>query len=79
MAEHRWTLIDHEADACESVFEISGRDIPGTPSDWRVSKRTLQAGLSQGVDLVEIDNGRLKFAVLPTRRNGAVARLGRRA
>lgn len=70
MAEHRWTLIHEDAAEHASVFDISASDVPGTPHNWRVVKRTLQAGLSQGVDLVEIDNGRLKFAVVPTRGMG---------
>lgn len=41
-----------------------------TPSGWSVRSRTLRGGLQDGVDVVEIDNGRLSFAVLPTRGMG---------
>jgi hypothetical protein len=36
----------------------------------RVLRRTLQDGLSAGVDIVEIDNGRLSFIIVPTRGMG---------
>jgi hypothetical protein len=32
-----------------------------------VRKRTLHGGLSDGIDIVEVDNGALSFSVLPTR------------
>jgi len=69
MAEHRWKLIDPEQDLCRDLA-IDGRELPGTPPGWSVTKRTLQTGLSRGVELVEIDNGRLKIAVVPTRGMG---------
>lgn len=34
---------------------------------WRVTRRTLQGGLQQGVEVIEVDNGRLQFSVIPTR------------
>ncbi|MBD3243209.1 MAG: DUF4432 family protein [Chitinivibrionales bacterium] len=34
---------------------------------WSVKKRTLRGGFSDGVDIIEIDNGLLSFSVLPTR------------
>lgn len=37
---------------------------------WSLSKRTLRGGLSDGVDVVEVNNGALSVAVLPTRGMG---------
>lgn len=37
---------------------------------WSVRKRRLRGGLCDGVDMVEVDNGALKFSVLPTRGMG---------
>jgi len=34
---------------------------------WSVTSYTLRGGLQEGVEVVEIDNGNLRFAVLPTR------------
>jgi len=37
---------------------------------WSVKSYTLRGGLQEGVDIVEINNGKLSFAVLPTRGMG---------
>ncbi len=37
---------------------------------WRVKKYTLRGGVSDGVDVVEVNNGRLSFSILPTRGMG---------
>lgn len=70
MAIHEWTLFapDAEAGCRESV--VTAEDVAGTSTGWRVALRVLSVGLSQGVALVEIDNGRLRFAVIPTRGMG---------
>ena len=39
-------------------------------SNWSVRKETLRGGLSDGVDVVTIDSGRLVLTVLPTRGMG---------
>jgi len=39
-------------------------------SGWSVNSYTLRGGLQEGVQVVEIHNGRLQFAVLPTRGMG---------
>jgi hypothetical protein len=70
MALHEWTLITPNASGACEEFTIGAGDIAGTPALWRVSMRTLQSGLSQGVTVVEIDNGLLKTAIVPTRGMG---------
>ncbi|MDQ8188279.1 aldose 1-epimerase family protein [Pelagicoccus sp. SDUM812002] len=42
----------------------------GQKQSWSVQTRTLRGGTQEGVDVVEIDNGKLSFAVLPTRGMG---------
>ncbi len=37
---------------------------------WSIRKRTLHGGLTEGVDIVDVDNGALSFTVLPTRGMG---------
>lgn len=52
-------------------FELSGASLPLNGSTkWSVRQRRLRGGLSDGVDVVEIDNGALKLEVLPTRGMG---------
>ena len=43
--------------------------LPGS-TDWSISKRTLRGGVSEGVDVVEVDNGSFRVSVLPTRGMG---------
>ena len=54
------------------VEQISlGPDQVGGPaSGYSRDKRTLRGGLREGVDVVEVDNGRLRFVVIPTRGMG---------
>lgn len=52
-------------------FELSGASLPLNGStNWSVRQRRLRGGLSDGVEVVEIDNGALKLEVLPTRGMG---------
>jgi hypothetical protein len=49
----------------------SSHDItPACPTNWSVHKFTLHGGKQEGVDVIEIDNGRLRLAVCPTRGMG---------
>jgi len=38
-----------------------------TDSPFTVSKRLLHGGKQEGVELIEVDNGRMKFSIIPTR------------
>lgn len=67
MAQQTFTLID----ATESLVregEIAAGD--GATSGWSARLRTLHSGRSQGVQLVELDNGAMCIDVLPTRGMG---------
>src|SRR5262245_43062127 len=63
-----WTLTDVRGDVWLESF-AAGNDTLRLPTthDWSLRKRTLRGGLRDGVDLVEVHNGALSFAVLPTR------------
>jgi hypothetical protein len=39
-------------------------------SNWSIRKRTLRGGVSDGVDVVELNNGALSVSILPTRGMG---------
>lgn len=45
-------------------------EVGGSASGYRVEVRTLHGGLSDGVQTVRVDNGKLAFTVLPTRGMG---------
>src|SRR5580693_4984167 len=50
-------------------WKISSEDA-GSISDglrWSVTKRVLAGGRQEGVEIIEVDNGLMKFTVVPTR------------
>jgi hypothetical protein len=65
------TLTDVEHDVWLDAFHAGSAELGvATPQPWSVRKRTLRGGQRDGIDLIEVDNGALKFAVLPTRGMG---------
>jgi hypothetical protein len=66
-----WTLTDVASDIWLDSFAVGNDSLRlATPHDWSIRKRTLHGGLRDGVDLIEVRNGALSFAVLPTRGMG---------
>jgi hypothetical protein len=66
-----WTLTDVASDVWLDSFAVSNDSLRlATPHDWSVRKRTLRGGLRDGIDLIEVHNGALSYAVLPTRGMG---------
>ncbi len=52
-------------------WRISGEDLDlGKGDEWNINKCRLLGGRSDGVDVVEVNNGRLSFVVVPTRGMG---------
>lgn len=72
MPDHNWILTDvskriwREDFTCAASPEIKLAD----SNDWSVNKHTLRGGVSDGVDVVELNNGRLSVSILPTRGMG---------
>lgn len=65
---HKLDLLNPETgDPFQEVF-LEGEG--GPVENWSVHSYTLRGGLQEGVQVVEIDNGKLRFAVLPTRGMG---------
>src|SRR5262249_44645542 len=66
-----WTLTDVDNDVWLDSFAVGNDGLRlATPHDWSVRKRTLRGGIRDGIDLIEVHNGALSFAVLPTRGMG---------
>jgi hypothetical protein len=66
-----WTLTDVLSDIWLDSFAVGNDSLRlPTPYDWSIRKRTLRGGLRDGIDLIEVHNGALSFAVLPTRGMG---------
>ncbi len=69
MAKKTWTLTDVAQDVYREELAISPADIE-TPGKFSIAKRRLHGGLRDGVDVIEVDNGRMRFVVVPTRGMG---------
>jgi hypothetical protein len=63
----RKTLTSAERGIHLQTVEITARDVPGVAGNWSIRKTELVGGKQEGVDLITVDNGKLKFAVIPTR------------
>ncbi|HEY1785098.1 MAG TPA: aldose 1-epimerase family protein [Pirellulales bacterium] len=70
MAEKNWTLIDNGSSSKNSDFALTAAELGIAGHDFHVRQSRLRGGLREGVESVEIDNGRFSFVVLPTRGMG---------
>jgi len=57
-------------DSTEGFQAIKLSADKGAASNWSVKSYTLRGGLQEGVQVVEVNNGKLTFAILPTRGMG---------
>lgn len=63
-----YVLTDSDTGASRSQFTMSNKDFAASRSpNWTVEKRVLHGGKQEGSELIVIDNGKLEFAVSPTR------------
>ncbi|MGD0896232.1 MAG: aldose 1-epimerase family protein [Thermoguttaceae bacterium] len=70
MASRHWTLIDQDQDLYVDQIVLGPEHVGGPAACYSVSKRTLQAGRSRGVEVVEVRSGDFRFTLLPTRGMG---------
>lgn len=70
MAIRTWTICDVARDEYLESLVVTPGKVGGQARGYRVTKRRLRGGLRDGVDLVEMDNGLLQVAVVPTRGMG---------
>lgn len=65
------SLLDADANVAFQETSLDASTLPGAQkSSWSVNTYTLHGGAQEGVQVVEIDNGHLRVAVLPTRGMG---------
>jgi hypothetical protein len=72
MPRQNWVLTDVSNRIWRDQFSISGGEglkLAGSDG-WSVSKSTFRGGVSEGVDVVDLNNGRLSVSILPTRGMG---------
>lgn len=60
------TLTDVERGVYLKDWRITNEEF-GMDSEWVVDKRRLEGGVSDGIDLITVDNGDLSFTLIPTR------------
>ncbi len=70
MPKKTWILTDVDADIYVDQIAIGPEQVGGSALGYRVTKRRLRGGLRDGVDVVEVDNGRFRFVAIPTRGMG---------
>jgi len=70
MPTRTWTLVDHDQDLYVDQIALGSDQVGGPADGYSVVKRTLRAGLSQGVDVIEVRHGEFRFVVVPTRGMG---------
>lgn len=64
----RHVLTSAKAGVHFDSWQISRDDLKlQTQGAWSVQKYTLHGGKQEGVDVIEVNNGRLRFVVIPTR------------
>lgn len=65
---YRQTLTSVERNIHLGSWQVTHRDLdPSAKIPWSVQKYTLHGGRQEGVDVIVVDNGRLRFTVVPTR------------
>lgn len=69
MTNRSWTLLHQADNSRTNEITISPQDL-GVEGSWKIEKRTLHGGLSEGVDEVLVHNGKLTFSIIPTRGMG---------
>ncbi len=64
----RQVLTDVEKNIYEDSLYITSRNItPDCPVSWSVKKNVLHGGKQEGVEVIEVNNGKIRFTVVPTR------------
>jgi galactose mutarotase-like enzyme len=70
MTHKTWTLLDTRRGIYLDSLHVTPDYIGGSAEGYLIVKRRLAGGVSDGVDIVEIDNGAFRMQVLPTRGMG---------
>jgi peroxiredoxin len=64
----RLVLTDVEQNIYEETANLTSSDLtPDCPVSWLVKKYVLHGGRQEGVEVIEVNNGKLRFNVVPTR------------
>jgi galactose mutarotase-like enzyme len=73
MPAKTWKLLDHADNTLVPDLTIGPDDVDSggkAKGNWQVELRTLHGGLSEGVQEIRVNNGKLTVSILPTRGMG---------
>ncbi len=70
MAESVWVLTDSEQGIHEPEFQTPRQSSGDDQGDYSIRRKTLHGGVREGIDTIQVDNGKLRFTVVPTRGMG---------
>lgn len=70
MAGRTFSILDVDKDVYESNWKAKPEDLGNAARDCSVKKRKLHGGFRDGVDVIDVDNGKCRFTVVPTRGMG---------
>src|ERR1700756_4362185 len=67
--DHSKVLTDAAQNVSVKEWKLTSDDAGGGPStsQWSVTKYNLSGGRQEGVEVIDVDNGVMKFTVVPTR------------
>jgi peroxiredoxin len=65
---YRLVLTDVEQNIYKETANLTSSDLtPDSSVSWSIKKYVLHGGRQEGVEVIEVDNGKLRFNVIPTR------------
>ena len=70
MPKNTWLLTHVDQDVYVDQIAITPEQVGGAAAGYSIVKRRLRGGLRDGVDVIEVHNGRFRFVVIPTRGMG---------
>ena len=70
---YRKTLTSVTDNVHVDEWELTAGEVVAGAQGCSIRKLTLQGGKQEGVDVIVVDNGKLKFSVCPTRGMGVLS------
>lgn len=67
--DHKFVFTNTKTNRFVGKKTLTERDFAGvsTNQEWSITKEVLKGGKQSGVDLITVDNGRMKIRIIPTR------------
>ncbi len=67
MSNYSKIVTDAENGVSSKEWTLDPREIGGAAGNWSVRKKTLSGGRQEGTEVIYVDNGLLRFSVVPSR------------